>query len=393
MRVLQVHNRYRQPGGEDTVLEAEAQLLRSHGHVVDQLLEKNEAEPTGVGAKLRLACDTVWSAHGAAAMRAAIDKFRPDVVHVHNTFHKLSPAVLRAAVDRGVPVVQTLHNFRLMCANGLLLREGRPCELCVDGGRMNALRHRCYRGSMPASALVSLTGALHLRAGTYHARGVRLVALTEFSRALFLKAGLSPEHLRVKPNFVYPIEHGPSREQRVVFVGRLAEEKGVDLLLKAWQLAAPPGWVLELIGDGELRPPPERLDRSVRCLGWLPKDDVLARVASSRYLVMASRWYEGLPMVLLEAFSAGTPAIVPRLGAMAEVVEPGCNGLVFEPGSVAALADVFRSALGGEHPTGDSAWSSLSEGALTTYRDRYSPERNYEVLMGIYREAMEEVAA
>ena len=391
MKVLQVHNRYRKPGGEDTVLANEARLLREHGHQVDLLeAHNNDDDPVSLPAKLRLARNTLWSATGADLMAAALQQHRPDVVHVHNTFNQLSPVVLRTAVAQGVPVVQTMHNFRAVCANGLLLRDGQPCELCVTAGRWHAVQHRCYRGSAAASTVVALSGALHLWAGTFTQRGVRVIALTEFARALFVRSGLAERVLRVKPNFVYPATaSGQQRDQRVVFVGRLAAEKGVDLLLEAWRQLAPVGWVLELIGQGELRPSAQSLDASVRCLGWLSPTEVMARIGSARYLVMASRWYEGLPMVLLEAFSAATPIIVPRLGAMAEVVEEGRNGLGFDAGSAASLAGVLGQALA----LPPAAWQRLSDGALQSYNALYSPQANHAQLMSIYREAASEAAS
>ena len=393
MRVLQVHNRYRKPGGEDTVVANEARLLREHGHEV-QLLEahNDEQDPTALLQKLVLARDMVWSSAGMATMDEAIRRFSPEVVHVHNTFSKLSPTVLRAASARGAAVVQTMHNFRLVCANGLLLRNGVPCELCLDKGRTQAVRHACYRGNRLASAAVVCVGALHLRLGTYRAPGLRVVALTEFARGLFLRAGIEPRVLRVKPNFVYPAATPTpalQRERRVVFVGRLTEEKGVDLIISAWRQAAPAGWKLQLIGDGNLRQAAQAAGSSVEVLGWLPPEQVLAKVAAARFLVMASRWYEGMPMVLLEAFSTATPTIVPRLGSMAELVADGDNGFHFPAGDAAALALVLTKALALEN----SAWQLQSAAALTAHRTRFSPEANYRDLMAIYSEAMAEAAA
>ena len=393
LKILQVHNRYRRPGGEDTVLANEARLLREHGHEVDLLEARNDdADPVSLPARLRLARDVVWSPSGTAAMAAALDRFQPDVVHVHNTFSQLSPAILRTVAAHRVPVVQTLHNFRLLCANGLLLREGRPCELCISDGRFNAVRHRCYRNSAAGSAVVSLSGGLHLLLGTFSRRGVRLIALTEFARGLLLRGGVPPRVLRVKPNFVYP-QPAPHasvpREQRVVFVGRLAAEKGVDVLLEAWRQLALPGWTLELVGDGDLLPAAASLGDSVRCLGWISPAEVMARVSSARFLVMASRWYETFGMVLVEAFSAATPVIVPRLGAMGEIVEEGVSGLAYEPGDAASLAATLRLAFAMPTP----AWHCLSDGALHAFESRFSPLANYRQLMSIYQDAIDELAS
>jgi len=390
MRVLQVHNRYRRPGGEDTVLANEARLLREQGHQVDLLEVRNdEHDPQTLGQKLAAARDVVWSAAGTAAMDDALGRFRPDVVHVHNTFNKLSPAVLRTAAARRVAVVHTLHNFRALCANGLLLREGRPCELCLDSGRLNAIRHRCYRGSRAASAVVTFTGALHLRAGTFAQRGLRLIALTEFARAVFLRGGVDARVLRVKPNFVYPSAVTAPREQRIVFVGRLAPEKGVDLLLDAWRRLRPPGWTLDLLGDGEVGKDGARDGgEGVRFLGWRSPPEVMQSVAGARFLVMASRWYETFGMVLVEAFSAGTPVIVPALGAMGELVDDGVSGFCFTPGSVESLVQTMAKAIA----LPPAAWQTMSEAAARSYEQRFSPATNYQQLMAIYREAIDEAA-
>jgi glycosyltransferase involved in cell wall biosynthesis len=393
MKVLQVHNRYRKPGGEDTVLANEARLLREHGHEV-QLLEvhNDEHEPASLPAKLALVRDLCWSGTGAGALQQALQAHRPDVVHVHNTFHRLSPRVLRVARQAGVAVVQTLHNFRLLCANGLLLRDNLPCEQCVGQGRWHAVQHACYRGNRLASAAVTFSGALHLGLDTYRGPGLRVIALTEFGREVFRRGGLSDAVLRVKPNFVYPAPASApvaSRPQRVLYVGRLTEDKGVDLLLQAWRALRPPGWTLELLGEGPLQEGPAAAADGVHFLGWRQAPEVLQRVAAARYLVMASRWYETFGMVLLEALSAATPVVVPGHGAMAEIVTDGHDGLHFRPGDAASLQAVLARALA----LPEAGWQALSEAAVQTYRARYSPATNHAQLMAIYAEARAELPA
>lgn len=388
MRVLQVHNRYRGPGGEDTVLANEARLLREHGHEVELLEVVNPAaDPSGLQQKLALARDITWSAEGASLMTSALKRVRPDLVHVHNTFTRLSPRVVRVATAQGLPVVQTLHNFRLVCANGLLLREGRPCELCVDGSRWQGVRRGCYRGSALASAAVLASGALHLRLGTYAAPGVRLIALTNFARDLLLRAGVPARVLRVKPNFVYRAAVSAAREQRVVFVGRLAPEKGVDLLLQAWRQLRPPGWTLELLGDGELAGAGSMSEPGIRFRGWCSPEEVARAVAGARFLVMASRWYETFGMVLIEAYAAGTPAVAPAHGAMGELVQEGVTGFRFEPGSVPALVHALQRATG----CAETEWHEMSRQCLQAFESTYSPEANHRQLMAIYGEALAEV--
>ncbi len=390
MKVLQVHNRYRRPGGEDTVLANEARLLREHGHEV-RLLEvhNDEHEPAGLSAKLALARELCWSTEGALQLQQALAAHRPDVVHVHNTFHRLSPRVLRVARQAGVAVVQTMHNFRLLCANGLLLRDNLPCEQCVNHGRRHAVQHACYRGNHLASAAVSFSGALHLGLGTYSGPGVRVIALTEFGRGIFLRGGLSPAVLRVKPNFVHPVAQGAERQRRVLYVGRLTEDKGVDLLLQAWRALRPAGWTLELLGEGPLFEANHPGADGVHFLGWCEAPQVLQRVASSRFLVMASRWYETFGMVLLEALAAATPVIVPGHGAMAEIVADGHTGLHFRPGDAGSLQAVLARALA----LPPDEWQTYSDAALQAFEAHYSPAPNHARLLAIYEEARAELRA
>ncbi len=391
MKVLQVHNRYRRPGGEDTVLANEARLLREHGHQVELLeVHNDELEPASLAAKLALARDMSWSASGALALQQALHAHRPDVVHVHNTFLRLSPRVLRVARQAGVAVVQTLHNFRLLCANGLLLRDNQPCEACVGRSRWPAVQHACYRGNRLASAAVSFSGALHLGLDTYRGPGLRVIALTEFGRDVFLRGRLSSAVLRVKPNFVYPSAHVATvREQRVLYVGRLTEDKGVDLLLQAWRALRPAGWTLQLLGEGPLLEAEHDEADGVQFLGWREAPEVLRHVAAARFLVMASRWYETFGMVLLEALAAATPVIVPGHGAMAEIVQDGHTGLHFRPGDAADLQAVLARALA----LPEAGWQTLSDAALLAYQAHYAPAPNHARLMAIYEEARAELRA
>lgn len=384
---MQIHNRYRELGGEDIVLANESTLLRMHGHEVCLLEAFNpESDPTSLSEKIISGLSVVWSQAGAAMARKEVLRYRPDVVHFHNTFSMLSPAAIRAVKALHIPVVQTLHNYRLICANGLLMRNGYPCEACVDGSRLNAIRYSCYRGNRPASAALMASSALHLALATYRGEGIRLIALTEFARSVLSRGGVDESAIVVKPNFVFPSVTFPQRENRIVFVGRLSEEKGVDLVLKAWREAGRKDWTLEVIGDGMLRPLIDSAGLGVHCIGWQDPEAVRARIAGARYLVMGSRWYEGLPMVILEALSVGTPVILPRLGGMAEIIENANCGLGFKGGDVADLTMALVQAMRQD----DNEWSIYSKTAYACYEKRYSPESNYEILLGIYQDVIDE---
>jgi glycosyltransferase involved in cell wall biosynthesis len=389
MRILQVHNEYRAPSGEDTVLELEHDLLQSKAHQVGQFMVSNVDLPS---ATLRTGIETTWSHRSYKKLRKVLRQSSPDVMHVHNTFPLLSPSVYWAAAMEGVPVVQTLHNYRLVCANGLLMRDLKPCELCVGRVPLPALRYKCYRGSVPATgAVVAMQGA-HRILGTYVRKVDAHIALTEFARSVMVRSGLPAESVHVKPNFVpdpsSSLSPSLKRKKQVVFVGRLAFEKGVDMLLEAWERLKISGFELIIAGDGPDRAGLERRFADLPGLvwrGWVDRAEVLREIAQSSYLIMSSRWYEGFPMALVEALSVGTPVIAPNHAAVPEIVTSGSNGLLFAPGSVEDLARVLNQAL----RIDDAVWKSWSANSRDGYLARYTPETNYRQLMNVYRRATE----
>ena len=394
-KILQIHNRYLRPGGEDTVLAEEYALLRENGHAVEQLLVSNEAIGARGAAVALTGLKTVWSPSSYRLVRDAVRRVQPDLVHVHNTFPLLSPSIYWAAQAQRVPVVQTLHNYRMTCANGLLMREERPCEDCVGRLPLPALRHRCYKNSLVATASLAAMQVGNRAIGSYHSKVDAYIALTDFARDLMVRAGLPASKVHVKPNFIqdFAIEDfaqdapPQTRQNQVVFVGRIDTEKGVDLLIQAWTKLQPPNARLVVIGNGPERPALEALtagNDSVEWHGHRERREVLEEVRRSRFLVLSSRWYEGFPMVLLEALCAGTPAIVPELGAMRELIGQGASGLTFTGGSAgslqAALAQALAQALALPEPT----WQEKSRDARQRYLTRYTPQENYRQLAAIY---------
>lgn len=379
MKILIAHCRYRQRGGEDSVAEAEAELLRSRGHAVQWLLRDNrEIDESG---RARLAAQTLWSPRTMRDLERAVRTFRPDVVHVHNTFPLLSPSLYWAAARAGVPVVQTLHNFRLSCVQAMLLRQGRVCEDCVGHVPWRGVLRRCYHDSAAQSAVLAGSLALHGALGTYRSKVTRYIALNRFCRDKFVAAGLPEERIVIKPNFV-DIPHQPEGERSGgLFVGRLSAEKGIEVLLGA--LDGMPRYRLDVIGTG---PEQARLEQhaTVHALGWQEQESIHARMRRATYLVLPSIWYENFPRTLVEAFACGLPVIASRLGAMAELIEDGRTGLLFDPGSPAALAQKIEWAE--SHP-----WQMRQMGfnAREEYERHYTPELNYGRLMEIYGEAID----
>jgi glycosyltransferase involved in cell wall biosynthesis len=389
LRVLLVHERYLQRGGEDTAFEGERDLLRAAGHEVTEYLADNR-DVAGMG-RLDLALTTVWSRRACGALADLVGRVRPHVAHFHNTLPLISPAAYQAVRRCGVPVVQTLHNYRLICPGGLLLRGGAPCEACVGAAvPLPGVFHACYRESRAASGVVALMLATHRALRTWTRQVDVYVALTRFARERFVAGGLPAGKLVVKPNSV-PDPGPPSGAPRdgVLFVGRMSAEKGADLVLDAWERLPRPGR-LTLIGDGPaapaLRSRAERL--GARWLGPLAREAVQAEMKRAATLVLPSRLYEGgLPLVVIEAFAASLPVLALRLGAMAELVEDGRTGWLVRPGDPVALASALQEAL--DHPA-----LALERGARAreVYRREHTPEVNLRRLLAVYRRAGETFA-
>lgn len=391
MRVLVGHNSYQQPGGEDAVLEAEVRLLKEYGHAVVRYERYNDELRSwgGLGA-VGAGIETVWAPRSRREVKALIAEERPHVAHFHNTFPLISPAAYYACAEAGVPVVQTLHNYRLMCPGATLLREGRVCEDCLGKSvPWPGVVHGCYRDSRAATAATAAMLSAHRAVGTWRRKVDIYIALTEFARCKFIEGGLPPERIAVKPNFVAG-DCGPKtrRGEYALFVGRLSEEKGPQLLLPAWRALR--GRVpIRVAGDGPLL---EKLAREVRdssvalqieLTGRRTPGEVRELMLGARFLVFPSVWYEGFPMTIAEAFSCGVPVIASRLGSMAEIVEDGKTGLHFRSGDREDLAAKVEWAW--NHP---EEMDHMGRAARAEYEAKYTPERNYKMLMGIYRRAM-----
>lgn len=382
MDILLLHNFYLHRGGEEQVFEAERRLLEARGHRVSVYTLDNAAL-RGMNAAGQAAL-SLWNPAAYRAVRALAPA--GGVVHVHNAFPLLSPAVYYAARRAGAAVVQTLHNYRLVCPNAMLLRGGRVCEACLRRPiAWPGVVHACYRGSRPASAVVALMLAAHRALGTYRRQVNRFIALTPFARNLFIRGGLPEGKMAVKPNFVADDHRfGAGEGGYALFVGRLSPEKGIGLLLEAWRQVR--GGRLVIVGDGPEASRVEaaaREDGRITWTGRLGPAEVAERMKAACCLVITSVGYENLPVTLLEAFAAGTPVLAPRLGALEGLVAEGATGLLFAPHQPGALAEALRFAL--SHP---QEMRQMRPAARAEYLARYTPEVNYPLLMQIYREAL-----
>lgn len=386
MRILFVHSRYQIPGGEESVVEAETQLLRAHGHEVWRY-ERDNHEVAGRN-RIGLLRDTLWSMSSHDAVRQLVKEHAIDVVHVHNTLPLVSPSVYWAAGRAGAAVVQTLHNFRWLCPQGTLLRDGRICEDCVGKVSWRAVQHRCYRESAVQSAVMTATYGLHTALGSLHREADRIIALTDFARSKFIEGGFPADKLVVKPNFVedtapaVPSADTAKAPERsgMLYVGRLSVEKGPDVCIDAARLV--PDERFDLLGHGPLADTLAR-PANVVFAGAVPKAQVLGAMLRAQALVLPSRCYEGLPMTLVEAFCQGLPVIASRLGAFASLIEDGVTGLLFDPGDGSDLARKVRWCR--EHP---DAMARMGQAARAVYLARYTAQSNLALLLGIYRDAI-----
>lgn len=384
LSVLLVHERYRQRAGEDAVFDAELALLRGRGHPVDSLIVDNEAIPgtPSLGEKVRLGLETVWSFRAAALIERRLAEQPVDVVHVHNSFPLLSPSIYGVARRSGAAVVQTIHNFRPLCPAATLFRDGKPCEDCVGLPLpAPALVHGCYRGSrlqtLPVAVMLTATRVMR----TWRQVDA-FIALTDFAAAKLAEGGLPADRIHVKPNFVSPdpgSRAGPG--DGFLYVGRLAGEKGVATLIDAAPLIDG-GVTIRIAGDG---PESDRLaaaaaaSTALEPVGRLTRTDVQHEIERCRAVVFPSLWYEGLPMVILEAFASGVPVIAARVGAAATLVRDGETGLTFEPGDPAGLAACLRWAQ--SHP---DAMARLGQSGRSRYEAEFTADASHRRLVEIY---------
>ena len=383
MRILSVHNRYQIRGGEDESRQSEENLLREMGHEVEVYEEHNDRistmNPLGVASK------TIWSQESHQIVKQRLKEQTHDIIHVQNFFPLISPSVYYAAKEQGVPVVQTLRNYRLLCPNALFFRDGQVCEDCL--GKfvpLPGVMHGCYRESRVASTAVASMITVHRTLRTWVDMVDIYIALTEFARQKFIEGGLPAEKIVVKPNFVNPDPGiGKGSGGYALFVGRLSVEKGLDTLLAAWEQLK--GQMpLKIVGDGPLAPQVESaVERlpSVEWLGRKPMSEVHELMGEAKFLIFPSKWYETFGRVAVEAFAKGTPVIAANIGAIAELIDDGRTGLKFQPGNSQDLATKVEWAL--QHPE-ELAQMRLS--ARAEFEAKYSAKKNYSRLMEIYNQ-------
>jgi glycosyltransferase involved in cell wall biosynthesis len=384
MRILVLHNRYQLAGGEDTVAAQEVSMLRQRGHSVDLLLEDNSDIRTPL-ARINTAINSFYSFKSRNLVEARIREWKPAVVHVHNFFAKLTPSIYDACEKLGVPVIQTLHNYRLICPGATLFRNGRPCHNCVGRSlALPAIAHGCYRGSRIGTAVTALAFGLHRYLGTWNNSVTQYIALTEFGRKQFIAGGLPPEKIVVKPNAVEDPGPGKHEGNFLLYVGRLAEEKGIRVLLEAVKKNALP-LPLKVVGTGPLQGEVAKL-ADAKKLEWvkqLQRDEIIGLMKDATGLLVPSLWYEGMPMVIVEGLATGLPVVASDLGSMPELVKHGENGLLFRPGDPESLSKAAVDLC-----SRPELQKQIHHAARAFYLKNCEPETSTRQLLDIYDESI-----
>lgn len=381
MRILIIHNYYQQAGGEDQVFKAESDLLTTNGHQVYHYTLNNDAI-AGMSA-IALLGKTLWNPQVYQEVRSLIQQQQIQVAHFHNTFPLISPAAYYACKAERIPVIQTCHNYRLLCPNAMLLRDGNVCEDCL--GKLvplPAIQHKCYRENRLASAGVVAMLTTHRLAQTWSRQVDVYIALTEFARQKLIQGGIPADKVVVKPNFIHPDPGcGDGKGGYALFVGRLSTEKGIDLLLSAWQHLGEK-IPLKIVGDGPLADRVAAAVSNTSGVSWLGRksmEEVYGLMQEAAFLVFPSRWYEGLPRTIIESFAVGTPVIAANLGAMASLITHGKTGLHCLPGQVSDLVAQVEWALA--HP---QQLAQMRQQARQEYEIAYTATANYHQLINCY---------
>ena len=383
MKILAVHSKYAQRGGEDEVYEAERDLLRRHGHDVTEYLQDN----SNIALKhaLNVGVRTIWSQQDYRQIRAAIRSTRSELVAVHNIFPLISPAVYYAARAEGVPVVQTLHNYRLICPSATLLRDGNLCEDCVGlSVPWHSIQHACYRDNRILTSAVAGMISVHRLLGTWDHMVTRYIALTDFMKDKYVAGGFAADKILVKPNFTPDTQPGTGQGNFFVFAGRLSAEKGVSTLLRAWELAGL-DCDLHILGSGpeemNLRAQASRMP-TVRFLGEQPRARVQEEMGKATAVIVPSIWPEPFGLSIIESFAKGTPVLATDIGGISSLIRPGRGGFLFSKGDVAGLAKLL---------TDRTRLLAMRQTAREEDELRFTAEQNYSLLESIYSKALEAI--
>lgn len=393
MKILIIHNKYKIEGGEDIAVEMDIKLLNKHNHTVLEYFRDNRNIKSIID-KIKVFARIVYSVDEREKIKHILEKEKPDIVHVHNIFPLVTPSVYDACYEKKVPVVQTLHNYRIVCVNGLFLRNGKVCEECLKGSLLSAVKYRCYKNSVLGSVATARMVSHHKMKQTWNKKVDGFIALTDFSKKKFVEYGLQDNKIYTKSNYIpddanafarKEIEDTEMDEVYAIYVGRLSEEKGISVLLDAWKKIQ--GWKLKIVGDGPLKEYVVKNSKNndlVEYLGKKSNIEVHKLLLKAKVFILPSICYEGFPIVVLESFSKGVPIISSNLGSLASIIEHKKNGLLFNVMDtndlVSKIVELFSDKL---------LYQNMVNNILKNCSKQYSEKGNYNQLMSIYTDVLE----
>lgn len=390
MKILIIHNHYLESGGEDSVVSAEIDMLRYFGEQVILYERSNdEINTLSFRRKIYFALkDIMWSNKTYHDIKQIIFNEKPDIAHIHNPFIMMSPSLYYALKEENIPIVQTLHNYRLFCLNGLFYRKGKICQLCKGRNYLPALMHKCWRGSFLATKVFIRMLESYKKLKVFEEKVQRFIVLSKFSKSKFIKAGLCPEKIDIKPNFVdVKTDKRIDFDNYALYIGRLVDYKGVNTLLKAYELLGS-SYHLIIIGDGPLYIKIKHQTRNytnIEVFGCLAHGKAMEYLRKCAFLIFPSECYENMPRTIIESYAWGVPVLASNIGVVRELVQEGITGFLFKPGDSLDLANkikymsknrVFLEEMGGN--------------ALEVCRQNYSQEKNYQILIDVYIRAIKQ---
>lgn len=373
-------------GGEETVVENENKLLNDNGHIVEQYIQDNrDIESFSISDKISLVSNAIWSRQSYNDLTSKIKTFKPDICHLHHFYPLLSPSVVDACTDQNIPLVMTLHSYRLICTNSMLYRDGAVCTECVGRSLYHSVKRKCYRGSYFHTFHLAHTIEKARKRNVWDKSISRFIALTHFGKKLFVQGGLPEEKILVKPNFSHKpdILITPSNDNYLLYFGRLDPLKGFDLVMKAAQTL--PEYHFVVAGTGPLQSELESLYLSnLEYMGLLQQDRLNELISKASMILFTSRSFEGMPSIIPESFALGKPILASDIGVIPELIRNGETGILFQAGSLHDLIEKIRWSM--NHPT---ELRQMGDKAFQEFKEKYSPEVAYQQLISIYQEAIE----
>ena len=387
MRILIIHNRYQQRGGEDSVFENESSLLKKYGNSVEQLIFSNEEINSPIS-KIKAGISSIYNKSSAKKLDNKIQIFKPDIIHVHNFFPIASPSIFYESQKHNIPIVMTLHNYRLICPNALLFRDGKVCEECINKEfAINGVMNGCYRDSKLQTFALATMSYLHKKTKTWENRVDKYIALTNFAKNKILNSSLKlkEKQITIKPNYVNDHGFELNKDDYLIFIGRLSKEKGVDILLNAFKNSKRK---IVIIGSGPMKDIVEEYSKNyqnIEYLGFQQMDVIIQKLKKAKALIFTSVWYEGMPMTILESLSTGTPVVSTDIGGPAEIITNNKTGLIYKVGDVEDLQNSIEKLY-----SDNDFFKNLCINARKEFEDKFSEKQNYQKLINIYKEVIDE---